>query len=549
MQKKGLRQLLIIFLFSITVLFTGSIWWMDSSLNNAQLVLIPTAEDHSLIGTYYPGKNPIGILFLEGFGSDQIMMKPLVSEFAEWDAHMMTFDFSGHGRSPSAITFDNAASDRLAYEILAAKSKFKELSGLNDSQIFMIGHSMGARMALWAGTIDPFPVKGLVLLGCQVNLVVNTQASFFTGVDDRNLLWIADLSQNNPSTDILLITGGWDDILTPQSAQALLDQLVRTDSGGEFTRELLILPHLVHNYEIYSPRVIEKAKVWINERITINSSLPTTASNSQWRLLAWIISLLSFIAGLSLSFSTLSGRSNQNQGDSFQITDIGKFLRKKLFLWGLAIPGSLLLMGLFMLIPLALPVFNLIYVGFIGAYGFVLLWQYKKEKMAGTSGFLLKPATSTRSCLSNNQLSITLVFIGFVLLYFWFFANTGWFYVFPMNHRIIWLLLFIPFSTIGFYVSQYEFSAVQKYNNLRSGHIFALNMIGLFPFILFSILFWVLGSLSGMIGGFQGLFILFIVVLIGNILNKIIDRPLIVALFQAFCLQLLVLPISALFRF
>lgn len=73
------------------------------------------------------------MILLEGFGSDQMTMTSLASEFARSGWHVFTFDFSGHGRSPSTLTFDNAQTELLANQALSALEEFKLQSGSSTS--------------------------------------------------------------------------------------------------------------------------------------------------------------------------------------------------------------------------------------------------------------------------------------------------------------------------------------------------------------------------------------------------------------------------------
>ena len=73
-------------------------------------------------------------------------MRALVSEFHVHGYSVFTFDFSGHGRSPGVLTFDNAQTDRLARQALSALVEFQRLSGLTADRIFVVGHSLGARV-------------------------------------------------------------------------------------------------------------------------------------------------------------------------------------------------------------------------------------------------------------------------------------------------------------------------------------------------------------------------------------------------------------------
>jgi esterase/lipase len=106
-------------------------------MGSSFLSTIPAGD--RLVGTYYPGTQPNGVLLLEGFGSDQVTMTSLSSEFAGSGWSVFTFDFSGHGRSPGTLTFDNAQTDRLAHQAIAALQQFTQLSGLKPSKSLLSG--------------------------------------------------------------------------------------------------------------------------------------------------------------------------------------------------------------------------------------------------------------------------------------------------------------------------------------------------------------------------------------------------------------------------
>jgi alpha-beta hydrolase superfamily lysophospholipase len=77
------------------------------------------------VGYYYPGEIEAGVLLLEGFGSDQVNMRSAASEFAQAGYHIFTFDFSGHGRSPGTLGYDNAETLRLAIKFWLPKMNSK----------------------------------------------------------------------------------------------------------------------------------------------------------------------------------------------------------------------------------------------------------------------------------------------------------------------------------------------------------------------------------------------------------------------------------------
>jgi predicted esterase len=270
----AVKKIIAVISIIIAVGVIGSLYSLDWRFFKGEKINFSFFNGEKLFGKYYSGTKNAGIIFLEGFGSDHIALKSIMSDFFELDLHMFVFDFSGQGRSSGILTFDNAATDRLANQVLLAKEQFKALSGLTEAEILLLGHSMGARVALQAATMDSNKVAGLILLGTQLSLDKNVQSSFFTGVDDSSLGWVQNLSTLNPDVNILLASGSWDDILPKKSAYLLYEKLSNTTVSEPFARmvttngkirELAIYPAIFHNYEVYAPKIIAKSKSWAAE--------------------------------------------------------------------------------------------------------------------------------------------------------------------------------------------------------------------------------------------------------------------------------------------
>lgn len=100
-----------------------------------------------------------------------------------------------------------------------------------------------------------------------------------------------------------------------------------------------------------------------------------------------------------------------------------------------------------------------------------------------------------------------------------------------------------PFTALGFWIGLHE----AKIRPQRHGTQMALTLIGLLPFFLYTLLMAAIGSLSGMIGGLQGLLILWLVLAFGNLLQVVGHRPWLTAVCMAVLLYWLILPQGVLF--
>jgi fermentation-respiration switch protein FrsA (DUF1100 family) len=553
--RKNVFLILSLLALSLTIISLSLIYYEDRSLQTGIVVRFQDANGEELVGSYYPGSLNAGIILNIGFGSDQIALKGIASEFARLNFHVFTYDFSGHGRSPGKLGFDNAATDRLANQLLVAKELFKSLSGLNDSQILLLGHSMGARVALQSTTIDSNNVSGLILLGAQVNLGTNLQSDFFTGVNDNDIAWIQNLSATNPSTDILLITGSWDDILTPQAANLLYEKL--GGASSPFSRELVIIDFLFHNYEIYSYDAITYALNWGIEKLGLESNPSYTADGILLRTILWITSITGLFLFIIFGFTFLNqfeqikpneAQSDQKKNMDVKIINIKRFLLVKLALWLLAIPVLIGLFVLFIFIPIGVPIFNLIYVGFIGAYGILLLLLYSRGKIPGADG-TLKVNFRVNKSLLNKQTMMGIIIALLLIILSIIFANSGIYYVFPFNERFIWLIILTLFIFPGFYITQKESQYVKNSYPTKNYYLVYLTLIGYIPFILLLLFYLILGSFSGMLGSFQGLLILLFIIIGGILIMKISKNVLLTTIFQTFLIQFLTLPTGVIFAF
>jgi fermentation-respiration switch protein FrsA (DUF1100 family) len=541
---------LIVLLF--TCISVSLLYYNDRTLiRNRESISFSAPNGDNLKGYYYPGTLNAGVLLLEGFGSDQIMMKGIAAEFAKLGFYVFSFDYSGHGSSMGTIGFDNAQTDTLALEVLEAKNQFLTRSGLDGSEILFLGHSLGSRVAVQAAVIDS-NVAGLILLGTQINLDTNTQAEFFTGVTDTDLLWINSLNGSNPATEILLISGEWDDILTPNAADLLYNKL-----GGDtapYGRELKIFKAMFHNYEVYSPRVITYGLNWAIDIFSLGIG-EVKASTMVIRKTLWSVGVSSLFLTLIL-FNTFLNTDPRKKKDeienqtSIHLTNPRKFLGTKLLLWLLSLPICVLTAGILSLIPIGVPVFNMIYVGFIAGYGIFmyLIYRFRKKKLIpGIHGrFSMKNDSNTNILQLIQGLGVVLMVMLLVTLY----ARSGIFVLFPLNFRLIWLFLFAIVTIPAYFISQLEQKWIFQMDNGNKQLTSSLHiLIGYIPFILMAILYLILGSLSGLIGAVHGLIVIALVTILGNVLTKFINNLLIISIVQSFVLYYLVLPQTALFAF
>jgi len=162
----------------------------------------------------------------------------------------------------------------------------------------------------------------------------------------------------------------------------------------------------------------------------------------------------------------------------------------------------------------------------------LMLLIYIKGKMPGTSGVLKLKQEDFKirkkfDVLKASALILFLIFTSTI------FACSGIFYVYPLNDRLIWLIIFTAFSFPGFFMILIEFSSFNDSNitgnkRLKKGILTAFEA---YPFYIYAA---ISGSLHGMI-------ILSFVFSGGVLIHKIGKNLIITTFFQAFIINYLLL--------
>jgi hypothetical protein len=127
------------------------------------------------------------------------------------------------------------------------------------------------------------------------------------------------------------------------------------------------------------------------------------------------------------------------------------------------------------------------------------------------------------------------------------YARTGWFYVYPLNFRLLWLALFALPTALGFWIGIHEIGMIAWIAPGKAAPQIGALLIGILPFFLYTVFLASIGSLSGVIAGVQGLLILGLVLTFGYLLRQITHAHWVTALCQAVLLYWLILPQGVLF--
>jgi hypothetical protein len=548
----------------LIISFIAVLLSFEVKISNKEVFEITDEEyKDKIIATYYPGSLPFGVMVLQGFSSDQISIKSIATEFNFLGFHVLTYDYSGHGRSSGFVDFNNTATDKLASQLQQVKSEFKSISGLEDSQIALVGQSYGARIALQEQTFDSSAVAGLVLIGVQVNLDIENMADVFTGVSDLNLEWIINLGPNDPLTNITIITGAWDDVLPPKGAILLYEKLINdsyTEIGGFFrgvnnlSRELLIFDRVVHNYEVYSPEIINTAILRVGDFFGLELEVTGTRSVTRLRNMSWLMIMIGFYTSF-IVLRNLKNNKTKNKIESednkdnfdFKIEKTRRYLLGKLITFALSIPIMVLIFLFIFIFGTDLPLFTVSYTSFLFGLGTIELLFFWKGKMIGVKGewridkIFKKPLNQD---LKNLGISLSIFVLIIIIISFT--VQTGLWFIFPIR-KIPWLVVLTPFSSLGFYISIKQLKLIS-----RNKEKLFLNLLGFFGILigftfLVAILSLVFGFIGIIIGFLELLIILGFISLFGVLLSQISNYDFLTALLLAFLLQWIIIPESVIF--
>ncbi|MDX1377586.1 MAG: hypothetical protein R3307_01960, partial [Anaerolineales bacterium] len=297
---------------------------------------------------------------------------------------------------------------------------------------------------------------------------------------------------------------------------------------------------LFHNFEVYSERVITSAREWAFPDVE------HPASFASLRIGLWICVILGFGLSLVGMLNLLHQKKMaENPTSDITLTNPKKFVWAKLWLWLIAFPVSALVMFLYVLIPLPSPTFNLIYGGFLGGYGLLMLLLHWFGKMPGVTGKLRNFRFQAASLNDGWRWAILfnlVLFASITILY-----RSGIGLAPPVGVRFAWLLIFLPLTALGFWLGMLEADALSLAAPGKSSYRILSVLISLLPFYLYLILLIALGSTSGVLASLTGLLILAVSILQGEITRILTGNYLVSALLQALLIFWLILPTGSLF--
>jgi pimeloyl-ACP methyl ester carboxylesterase len=439
-------------LIVLSLVLIGITQWIPLMINGVVVknFEIENTEGNAIrLSVYEQGEHMV--VLAHGFSSEKQSLVWVRNHLLNAGYSVATFDFTGHGGSQGQVNFDNAQTERLSYD-LEAVVDWLIRSGYETSKMQLFGHSMGGRAILQYTSRSDITFEHLYLVGPEVNLIPNLQASFFTGANDLSMPFADRLSGSSPMSPITIVASTWDDIHTVEASQALYNRL--TEGEVTYSRELVQVNGIIHKYEIYSNTVL---------KVITNQTNPL--------LMVWYVILFGILLSPIVWYQLIRAK--------LPVVRQKEHFKKQVLYWVLAVVFAVILLGLSMISPFRKPYFSMQFVVLIGGFG-IAYW-------------ILNPKLF-KACLNQpikNKMVTTIAFLSLLLaLYAVKFTAIQSFQLNP--DFVFWTVVFVTLSSIGFLAIQQQANNLMKY----------------FPFYLFLTVYIILGSTSGIITTAEGILFL-----------------------------------------
>jgi pimeloyl-ACP methyl ester carboxylesterase len=436
----------------LSLLLIGITQWIPLMINDVVTkdYEIENAEGNAIrLSVYEQGENLV--VLAHGFSSEKTSLVWVRNHLLNAGYSVAMFDFTGHGASQGQVNFDNAQTERLSFD-LETVVNWLISSGYEASKMQLYGHSMGGRAILQYASRSDITFEQLYLVGSEVNLIPNLQASFFTGADDLSMPFAKRLSGSSPKSPITIVASTWDDIHTIEASQALYSRL--TEGEVTFPRKMVQVNGIIHKYENYS-----------------NTVLKVITQETNPLLIVWYVIMLGILFIPIVWYQLIRAK--------IPVIRQKESLKKQVLYWVLAVVFAVTLLGLSMILPFRKPYFSMQFVVLIGGFG-IAYWLFNLKLFKGCLNQPIK-----------NKIATSIAFLSLLIAQYTvkFTAIQS----FQLNPDFVfWSIVFVALSSIGFLAIQQQANNLMKY----------------FPFYMFFALYLILGSLSGIVTTVEGILFL-----------------------------------------
>lgn len=303
--------------------------------------------------------------------------------------------------------------------------------------------------------------------------------------------FLKEINQSSPKAPLLLITTTFDDISTVGNGDALINLLNTKATGPHYHRENIILPGILHGYQVRSLRVIETAVDFLdnNQPTSVTKSDNFRAILVLYYMAITTILLTPFILVLLSPKSSYKRKRTLQPGSPLTSHQIKSLIRFNGFLWLPSLFIGTILPLVMFVSPLGKPFFSIDFLVFYGGFGVLSYFLFRMKKLIPLDKNILEQFKVIKPSFSLYPVLLSLFFfVGIIAI-----KVSGYAMIMPRLSTFFWFiifafLLYLSFSVIFFYndlIMASKPSFKQRVSWLLKKFL---------PFLLLSLVFLSLGS-------------------------------------------------------
>jgi hypothetical protein len=471
-----------------------------------------------MTGSYIEGTKGEGAILVADKGQDMSYYLNMAQALNKQGYSVMIYDLPGQGRSQGAYTTSFYEDNSAAMQVYSAMLAFSQLCSLPPANIHYIGHGFGARAVLQACAVDYIKPVSITLINPEINFSSTIFERLPILADDTKLAWIENLTNNISGIDVHIINTAAEKKIGSQ-----LEEILGANNSTTLTDESVI----IEPYAPLSSKIIDDV---VSHLCQVSAWTYNTANSINIIYNIMLLLMLAFI----FIFAVACKKAFESYESNFDIykTNLSmKFYLYKLLFWVPAFAVGALGFAFAFLIPIDYPIQSALITFIFGAYGAVMIFVYVYSNFAKDAG-----AGMFKDEERTNWLSGVFVFIIFIII-LKMFGHFGLYYMFPFAQRWIWFILFSIFNSLTFLVADREFTVLYP-NRISKIKII---LCGILPFILFALIFFLLGIPAMAITLFTAAIWIVLVILFGRILEELKIQIFIAAFLQGILFTMLLL--------
>lgn len=568
--RKHSRLILIVtvILFIAAVSFNA---YCSSAYFTMNDIIFQNTDGDQISASFIQGTNGKGVILVPDLEHDKSGFGPMVAELRDLGYSIFVFDMPGTGFSEGSIPFHYNDTSYVAEQFYNALFVFSSTVQVPISEIHILAFGEGARAALYTaycGFIEP---RSLVLAGTAVNLDGSRDYDILNYTNDVQAAWLKDLSNCTSFSDIQLICSDADTVSSPEDNEILKKRIDLITRTTETVEEKVTYPGPVldeYGQQVYDDHGEPMVYPPVTEYITHTSVEARPAAGitevkgvlhpylAQSR--AVITAMVSYIAGkdgiyyepsfflglrpyttavifilLALILRAVGMiLYDKTKYDTASMRTVGQmprgFLRKKVIVLLASLPLSTVIAAVAYFISDRVAYTAIIPACMIGANGLLLAGLYAftdfgkgiPEETGKKKKDSYFPAAAAFAAFAAVLAVISVS--GFKNLFSW---NDNWFV------RILFTLMF----AVMFYIdsSEREHAAFTDKEKKK------IMLINYAPAFILPVLAFAVGNVNGAVITAGKIFPLIIVILFGNVLDRLDAPRSLSSLFRGFLLQML----------